>query len=142
MRTALGQRQGYLAAFLGTLLGTIFGAVAGGFLSTLYADLLLAPEQKINQIIQFLRTIAAGLWVGGVVGCWLALRARRHSARSTTAVLQALLTLPTVGYFWYSLPAYGVNPPSLVVAAVITVLILPMLSRFVALRLRHILRGK
>lgn len=123
----------------GGLLGAVFGGVFGAFATTLYADLFLAPEEKVTLLIQFVRNAAASTWIGAAAGTWLGLRWRRYAGGLSTAALSALLTLPTVGLFWRSLPAYGINPPRIGAAMLIVAVITPLLSRLVVVWLSRLL---
>lgn len=134
----VSRRGGYLASLFGALLGAAIGGVGGAFATTLYADIFLAPEERVTLLIQFVRTVAAGVWVGAAVGTSLGLLWRRYRRALSTAVLSAILTLPTAGLFWRSLPVYGINPPSVAAAILIVVVVAPLLSRVVIVWLSHL----
>lgn len=116
-------RRGYLAALVGSHLGGVALLFGGGMIGVLASDVFYDASPG-----PVFLGLAAGLWAGEVVGCWLGLRLRRQPAAITTAVLLAL-TLGTL----ISAPIYGEFGLPEMPWARILLLSAPLVARGIAL---------
>lgn len=101
--------RGYLATLVGSSIGGALGELAillsfklpekdcGGDLGCAFGD-------AIGQVILLILAFLAGLlllWVGSVIGSWLALRVRNYLGSKTTALFLAILMVPwTILMLW------------------------------------------
>lgn len=78
------------------MLGAIAGMVAGGCLALLAAR-VIGMDQSVADYGPAYRTTLAGVWAGGLVGCYAALR-MAHDQRSVPTVLclGVLLAVPAL----------------------------------------------
>jgi hypothetical protein len=78
------------------MLGSIAGMVAGGCLALLVAR-VIGIDQSVADYGPAYRITLAGVWVGGLVGCYIALRVARDSRSVPTVVcLGVLLAVPAL----------------------------------------------
>lgn len=141
--------RGYLA--------TLLGATVGGAVGELIIFLgLRAPKEQdcstvdcafgdaIAQLIFLIIAVLLGavlLWIGSVIGAWIALRVRRYLGSKTTALFLAILMIPwTIAMAWL-LGALEVNLTVAVILAPILLTAVPgLLARGAVLliRTRHL----
>ena len=134
--------RSYLVAAIGSFLGAlVFGGialVAGGLYMTRFR---FDPTQvgEPTGLFELATYVAVGLWLGFVVGCWLALRLARYPYAGRTAALLAAFLLVGVyllmGLFYRVLVDNDFAPLSY--ACLVWVpLVSVLLARYIALRLR------
>ncbi|MBD2728550.1 hypothetical protein H6G96_20065 [Nostoc sp. FACHB-892] len=90
--------DGYLTAALGGLTGAVALLNLGGYLGIVYAKKFM-PNAELEGVIPPFIGQVSGWWIGEVLGCWVALRLRRHSRANKTATMLAILT-PFGIFFW------------------------------------------
>ena len=135
----LSTRRGYAAAILGTVIGGVIGLLPGVLLLRVVecdADGLAC----LGHALTYLAITVFGALVGGLAGCYAALRIRRHTGAGTTTALLALLVVPAwivVGLASrlfsdvFGAASGPVNDALFVAAAVA----MPLVARLLALRL-------
>lgn len=88
--------RGHAAAALGALIGSAALGAAGAAAGLAFAERTI-PDAELEKLGPFLVGLAAGVWIGGVAGCALALRARGHAGAGATARMLAVLLPVGVG---------------------------------------------
>jgi hypothetical protein len=138
--------RGYLATLVGASAGGAVGEVA--LLLSLRApepadcgaDLECAFGDVIGQAVFLVVAILSGLvllWVGSVVGAWLALRVRNYLGSKTTALFLAVLMVPWVlASLWLLGQVTDSLAVAMMIAPVLLTVIPGVLARGVVLLLR------
>ena len=140
MKLSSGTTRGYVDAGLGAVAGAFIVAVIGGLLGSLYAPLFM-PDEGMEQLGPPIVGFGVGIWLGGALGCLLALRIRHHSAAVSTAVILAL-TVPLLVLMGYRLEHYGGTSSAVESVAVVMGFAVPLLARHLALAAQGSLEGR
>lgn len=153
--------RGYVVAVVGATIGGMALFPLGGLTAIvglrarvpgcdgieLLTEPACAPVDIFGLIVAFLVSIAA-MWIGGIIGCWIGLRLRRHQRGGMTAVLLAIL-IPSEVALVLLTPAgevleqlVGRLPVSLLVSWILAVWVLfLLLPTFLARVLASVWRG-
>jgi hypothetical protein len=129
-------RKGYLAAFVGTLVG---GAAAG---SAVGALLFLIPCDEngfecLGVAIFALLGGAAAALTGGMLGCYLALRLRRHEGAGRTSWLLLGLVVAASVAFGVIGNTGAIDDSVGPAVAIVGYLALPLVARWLVVRDRN-----
>lgn len=111
-----------------------------GSSGSLYAELFM-PDEGLEQLGAWIVGFAVGMWLGGALGCLLALRIRHHSAAVSTAVILAL-TVALLVLMVYRLEHYGGTSSAVESVAVVMGFAAPLLARHLALAAQGSLEGR
>ena len=131
----------YLAAVIGSFLGApVFGGI-GLIIGAVYVRRFMPPQfGEFVGLWEVSLSVALGIWVGFVAGCWLALRLPRYPYAGRTAALLAAFLLVGVyllfGLF-YRVMSDGDFAPLFYACLVWVPLVSVLLARFIALRLHN-----
>jgi hypothetical protein len=131
---------GYIAGVLGCLLGAGLGLMIGVWLGSAYSDRFM-PNAELEALGPIIVGEALGIWLGGAIGVFIALKiARRRSAAPTAALVAAaipawaIVSLPSL--FWLLQTMSGDDVPG-VLQVVLPVIVLvappPLASRWLVL---------
>ncbi|MBD2773987.1 hypothetical protein [Iningainema tapete] len=122
MSYANKKSKGYIASVVGGLSGALtfiaLGLFLAGFYLTQIEPLTLATTSLIFSLI-----ICASL--GEMLGCWLMLRWRKYKLAKRTTILLVVLIIPS----WLLFLGIIFLTRSLIFAALITLVILPLIAR-------------
>ena len=134
--------RSYLVAVIGSFVGAlVFGGIAlviGG----LYMRRFRFDPTQVGEptgLFELALYVAVGLWLGFVVGCWLALRLARYPyAGRTAALLAAFLVVGVYLLFGLFSMVLGDNDfaPLFYTCLVWVPLVSVLLARYIALRLQ------
>ena len=137
--------RGYLVAVIGSFLGSlVFGGI-GLIIGGLYMRRFRFDPTQVGEptgLFELAMYVAVGLWLGFVVGCWLALRLPRYPYAGRTAALLAPFLVVGVGLLvnlFYLLLHDSDFAPLFYACLVWVPLVLVLLARFIALRLHSTL---
>ena len=132
--------RSYLVAVVGSFLGAlVFGGI-GLVAGALYIRRFQSPQVgEATGLFELAMYVAVGLWLGFVVGCWLALRLARYPyAGRTAALLAAFLVVGVYLLFGLFSMVLGDNDfaPLFYTCLVWVPLVSVLLARYIALRLQ------
>jgi hypothetical protein len=128
-------RGGYLATTVGALLGAAVVGLFGCCVGSLYGEYWVRHYDysrggdPIPAVWWFLG-IAIGVWIGEVIGCWLALDVWDHDGATITAILLTVLLVLSVGGL--VLTADDTNDIRILGLTPVLVLIMPAVARAIA----------
>ncbi|KYC43682.1 hypothetical protein WA1_00485 [Scytonema hofmannii PCC 7110] len=122
MSYANKKSKGYIASVVGGLSGALLFIALGLFLTGFYTTRIELLTLATTPLI-FGLTICASL--GEILGCWLMLRWRRYKFAGRTAILLAVLIIPS----WLLFLGLIFLTRSLIFATSITLVILPLIAR-------------
>ena len=133
--------RSYLVAVVGSFLGAlVFGGI-GLVAGALYIRRFQSPQVgEATGLFELAMYVAVGLWLGFVVGCWLALRLPRFPYAGFTAALLAAFLIVGVSLLLSLVLQVLLDSdfaPLLYACLVWVPLVSVLLARFIALRVHN-----